>query len=79
MSIATLSTTAGNLDWLTEPEGVDSFRGLLDRAVDQDIIGHRVKVASIHDLYAMKKAAGRPKDLDDIRYLEIIVRLQSGH
>lgn len=72
MSIATLTTTAGYLDWLTEPKGVDSFNGLLARAVDGNIIGRKVKVASEEDLYAMKKAAGRPKDLDDIRFLETL-------
>lgn len=72
MSIATLSTKAGYLDWLTEPEVVDSFAGLLDRSLERDVIGRKVKVASLEDLYAMKKAAGRPKDLEDIRYLEII-------
>lgn len=78
MSIATLSTSAGALDWLSEPQGVDSFEGLFSRAVDGDVMGRRVKVASVQDLYAMKQAAGRPKDLEDIRYLEIIQRTMSG-
>lgn len=78
MSIATLTTTAGNLDWLTEPEGVDSFEGLLGRAVDGNIIGRKVKVASEEDLYEMKKAAGRPKDLDDMRFLETLRRKRSS-
>ena len=77
MSIATLTTTAGYLDWLTEPEGVDSFGGLLLRAVDGDIMGRKIKVASEEDLYAMKKSAGRPKDLDDIRFLETLIRKRS--
>lgn len=72
MSIATLTTVAGSLDWLTKPEGVDSFEGLLARAVDGNIIGRKVKVASEEDLYAMKKAAGRPKDLEDMRFLETL-------
>ncbi len=37
-------------------------------------MGLKVKVASEEDLYAMKKAAGRPKDLDDVRFLETILR-----
>ncbi len=32
MSIATLTTTAGYLDWLTEPEGVDPFAKGFSRA-----------------------------------------------
>ena len=78
MSIATLSTTAGNLDWLTNPYGVDSFDGLMSRAIVKDIIGRKVKVASIADLEGMKRAASRPKDIEDLRYLEIIKREING-
>ena len=53
---------AGNLDWLTNPEGVDFFEGLFSKAVENDAIGRKIKVASIDDLYLMKMAAGRPKD-----------------
>ena len=72
MTIATLTTSAGDLDILAEPEGVDDFEGLWQRAIESEITGHIVKIASIDDLVAMKQAANRDKDREDLRYLAII-------
>jgi hypothetical protein len=40
------------------------------------IEGVVVRVASIEDLLAMKRASGRPKDLPAVEELEAIARLQ---
>ena len=52
------------------------FDELLDRAETIEISGLAVPVASITDLIRLKRAAGRPKDEEDIRALERIARLR---
>lgn len=50
-----------------------SFPEALSRAVRADLGDAQVMVASIPDLIALKRAAGRPKDLEDIRALESLL------
>jgi hypothetical protein len=66
----TFDTVAGALDCLGTPSGVPSGFEELARASDEMEIGaYRVKVASIDDLIRMKRAAGRPKDLQALEEL----------
>ncbi len=58
----TLVTDVGDIDLLAEPAGVDSFEGLWERAAEMEIFGQKVRVASLEDIIAMKRAANRPKD-----------------
>jgi predicted nucleotidyltransferase len=58
----TLVTDVGDIDLLAEPPGVDSFEGLWERAAEMEVFDMKVRVASLDDLIAMKRAAGRPKD-----------------
>ena len=58
----TLTTDVGAIDLLAVPDGVDSFEGLWERADEMEVFDMKVRVASIEDLIAMKRAAGRPKD-----------------
>ena len=48
------------------------FNGLLSRSVVKDLGKIPVRICSIEDLIQMKRKAGRPKDLEDVRILEII-------
>lgn len=50
------------------------FERLMANAVLGELSGRRVPIASIPDLLAMKRAAGRPKDMLDVIALEKIVR-----
>jgi predicted nucleotidyltransferase len=50
------------------------FDAAWSRATIADLGDVKVPVASIEDLIALKRAAGRPKDLEDIRVLEAIER-----
>jgi len=69
--LLTLRTSEGDLDLLAEPDGSPGYPAMRRRAITMDIDGVAVLVASIEDLIAMKRAAGRPKDLVDIESLEI--------
>lgn len=76
VDVLTLETTAGALDVLARPVGAPPYEVLRGGADRYDIGGFAVLVASISHLIAMKRAAGRPKDLADIAELEAIVRLR---
>lgn len=70
--ILTLSTADGNLDLLVRPDGAPTFGSLKTRADEMDIDGLKVRIASVADLIAMKRASGRAQDLVDLETLEII-------
>jgi len=59
-------TSAGALDVVGRPAGAPSYEELLARAVSLTVAGLEVLVAGLDDLIAMKRAAGRPLDLQDI-------------
>lgn len=46
------------------------FEGVHEQAVPTEIEGVPTRVACLDDLIAMKRAAGRPKDLQDLQALE---------
>jgi predicted nucleotidyltransferase len=70
-----LATTEGDFDVLGRPTGAPAYETLRRRANRYDIGGLSVLVAAIDDLIAMKQAAGRGKDIDDVETLETIKRL----
>ncbi len=76
--ILTLDTPDGGLDLLVDPDGSPGYRELKRRALQIDFDGHDVFIASIDDLLAMKRAAGRQQDRTDIEALLAIQRLKSG-
>lgn len=69
--ILTLTTNEGDIDLLAKPDGCPDYETLRERASNIDIDGVQVLIASIEDLIAMKRAAGRPQDLIDVEALEI--------
>lgn len=73
----TLTTDVGDIDLLAEPAGVDNFEALWERATVMDVSGKPVRVASLEDLIAMKRAAGRPKD--KLHLLELLDLQQFLH
>ncbi|MBJ7521532.1 MAG: nucleotidyl transferase AbiEii/AbiGii toxin family protein [Solirubrobacteraceae bacterium] len=76
VDVLTLHTRLGNLDVLRRPAGAPTYERLRTGADVYDIGGIEVRVASVDDLLAMKRAAGREKDLVDVSELEMIKRLR---
>lgn len=65
-----LITDHGPLDVLTLPAHLGPFADMRARALEVRLGDLTVPIAHRHDLLAMKRAAGRPQDLADIRLLE---------
>jgi predicted nucleotidyltransferase len=70
----TLTTPDGDIDLLANPDGSPGYAALRRNAIRIDLEGATVLVASIDDMIAMKRAAGRPQDLVDLESLEIARR-----
>src|SRR5512133_2436012 len=68
--LLTLETSLGSLDLLAKPPGAPAYPALKMGAEPIELDGREVLIASIEDLIAMKRTAGRPRDLDDIEALE---------
>lgn len=65
----TFVTDFGALDCLALPAGIESYERLAGTAVTMDLESVTIRVASLGDLMAMKKAAGRRKDLIELEIL----------
>lgn len=65
----TFATDHGDFDCLGTPSGSSGYPGLASAAVRMEIGGFQVLVASLEDLIAMKRAAGRAKDLGHLEEL----------
>ena len=64
--IVKLTTAAGDLDLLNAALGAPPYGELRRRAIDVEVRGTPIRIASLDDLIAMKRASGRPQDLRDI-------------
>lgn len=67
--VFTLSTRYGDLDLLAHPNPGFDFKALVGRSIAAEVLGVEVRVASLEDLMAMKRAAGRPKDRIELEIL----------
>jgi hypothetical protein len=73
-----LRTRRGRLDVMQWVAGVDDYDELATHAVTEELpeIGHPIRIAGRNDLVTMKREAGRPQDLIDIRALQMAEGLE---
>ncbi|HET9676460.1 MAG TPA: nucleotidyltransferase [Solirubrobacterales bacterium] len=67
-----IETDLGRLDIIQGLDGIPTYEELQSRAKEAEILGIRVAVCSFEDLRAMKKAAGRTRDLADLEDLDAV-------
>jgi hypothetical protein len=58
----TFITPYGDFDVLADAAGMPPYEDLRSEALEQEVSGVPVKIASLDHLIAMKRAANRPKD-----------------
>jgi hypothetical protein len=69
-----LLTPHGQIHILKEPKGARAFEEMRKAALVVDLDGNEVAIVALDDLIRMKRAAGRPADLDDIAALTEVER-----
>ena len=68
----TLTTSAGDLDVLGEAVGGGTYDALLPRSQVRDLLGLECRFVNLETLIHLKRAAGRPKDIERIAELEAL-------
>jgi hypothetical protein len=69
----TLTTDLGSIDLLGEIIGGGGYDNLLPDSSEVEAFGHRFRCLDLEKLIEVKRAAGRPKDLEAIAELEAIL------
>jgi len=65
----TLTTRSGDFDLLANPDPGFDYESLSEHATRATVAGVPLLIASLDDLIAMKRAAGRPKDRVELEIL----------
>lgn len=69
----TLTTSLGGIDLLGEITGGGRFEDLLPDSMTVTVFGVEFRCLGLERLIAVKRAAGRPKDLEAIAELEALI------
>jgi len=69
----TLKTSFGNLDLLGEVVGGGTYGQLLPHSKEVEAFGQRFQLVNLEKLIQLKRAAGRPKDLEPIAELQALL------
>jgi len=73
----TLTTALGDLDLLGEVTGGGTHEQLLPYSQEMEIFGLKCRVVSLEKLIQLKRAAGRPKDLEALAELQALLEERS--
>ncbi len=71
----TLTTLRGEIDLLGEIVGGGTYENLAGGSVEIEVFGERCLCIGLEALIRVKRAAGRPKDLEAIAELETLLEL----
>jgi len=74
----TLTTDVGWIDLLGEIVGGGTWQQLSAHTLDITLFGHACRVLDLERLIQVKRAAGRPKDLEAIAELEALLDERDG-
>ncbi len=74
----TLTISLGDIDLLGEIVGGGKFEDLLPHTITLDLFGLSVLCLDLPTLINVKRAAGRPKDLEAISELEALLQERAG-
>jgi len=69
----TLATTVGDIDLLGEITGGGGYENLVDQSIRLELFGVECRCLRLERLIEVKRAVGRPRDLEAIAELEAIV------
>lgn len=69
----TLTTTSGDLDLLGHIAGGGGYEDLSGRVEEVELFGQQVKFLDLPTLLLVKRAAGRPKDLETLAELQSLL------
>ena len=75
----TLTTAIGDIDLLGEITGGGNYEALLPHSAQVEIFGCRCRCLDLPELIRVKRAAGRPKDMDALAELEALLEERGDH
>jgi hypothetical protein len=76
--IMTLASREGFIDVLDAVKGVGQYNDCRQRSMQVEAFGIRFRVLDLAALIDAKRAAGRPKDIDQLPELEALLALSPG-
>jgi hypothetical protein len=68
-----LTTTIGDIDLLGEITGGGAYEDLLPHCQEMEFFGRACKCLDLPTLIRVKRAAGRPRDLEAVAELEALL------